>query len=165
MGMGAIGLLGTVASTGLAMYGQRQQAKAQVAAARYNNQLAEAEARNVELETGEGIKRQRMAARAGLADLRNRMAGSGLVTTSGTPLMVVGESAGRIEVGIADAARAANMQATSLRARGKMGLWEADQYSAASRLSMFATGLGGLTSAFGKYQEGRHVGIHYGTRS
>lgn len=161
MGMGAIGLVGAVASTGVQLYAQNQQAKAAQAAAKYNATLAEREAVNVERETAEGIKRQRMNNRAGLADLQNRMAGSGFQSSTGTPLRMTGEAAGRLEVGIADAARSASMQAASLRAKGKMGLWEADQFTSSNRLSMIAGGIGGLASAFGKYQEGKFNGVNY----
>jgi hypothetical protein len=160
MGLGAIGLIGSVASTGLAIYGQAQQAKAQEAAAEYNNQLALAEARNSEAETSEAIKRQRQNNRSGLAEIRARLASSGLQADTGTPLSIVGEAAGRMEVDIADAARRAAMQAASLRAQGKMGLWEADQASSASRLNMLATGIQGATSAFGMYQEQKYQGAY-----
>lgn len=161
MGMGAIGLVGAVASTGLAMYGQRQQAKAQMMAAGYNNQLAENEAANLEAENAERINRQRANNRSSLSDLRNRLAGSGLVTTSGTALMLAGETAGRMEVSIADAARAASIQAASLRAQGKMGLWNAKQSAEASKLAMWGTALQGATSAFGMYQQGSYQGVNY----
>lgn len=161
MGLGAIGLIGSVASTGLAIYGQAQQAKAQEAAAEYNNQLAQAEARNTEVESIEAIKRQRANNRSGMAEIRARLASSGLQADTGTPLSIVGEAAGRMEIDIADAARRAAMQAASLRAQGKMGLWEAEQASSASRLNMLATGIQGATSAFGMYQEQKYQGVNY----
>lgn len=160
MGFGAIGLIGGLASTGLQMYGQNEQAKAAQQAAAYNNQLALAEAKNRERETTQGIIRTRQNNAAGLSELRARLASSGVQTGTGTPLTVIGETAGRLELGIADAARAASMQAASLRAQGKMGLWEADQAARASRLSMAATGIQGLSAAFGKYSEGKNVGIY-----
>lgn len=159
MGMGAIGLVGTLASTGLQMYGQHQAAKAQNEAAEYNNKLAEAEARNRETETSVGIQRQRVQNRAALATLRNRAAFSGVQTTSGTPLIVQGEAAGRFEMGIQDAARTAAMQAASLRAQGKMGLWEAAQASSASNINILATGISGATNAFGQYRSGKYQGV------
>lgn len=161
MGLGAIGLIGSVASTGLAIYGQAQQAKAQEAAAEYNNQLAQAEARNTEAEAAEGIKRQRQNNRSALAEIRTRLASSGVQADTGTPLTIIGEAAGRMEIDIADASRRAAMQAASLRAQGKMGLWEAEQASSASRLNMLATGIQGATSAFGMYQEQKYQGVNY----
>lgn len=161
MGMGAIGLVGGLASTGLSIYGQHQQGKAAEAAAKYNNTLAEREAANVEAQTSEGIKRQRQGNRSALAEIRARMATSGVQTTTGTPLVLMGETAGRMELSIADAARAANMQATSLRAQGQMGLYEAKQAASAGKLAMLGTGISGLTKAFGQYQEGSYQGLNY----
>lgn len=182
MGLGAIGLVGSLASTGLSMYGQSQAAKAQGMAAdynarmandaaAYNAKLAEGEARNREVETTVGIQRQRASNREALAALRTRMAASGVQTTTGTPLILAGESAGRLEIGIQDAARTAAMQAASLRAQGRMGIWEADargrlglweaaQASSASRTGMLATGIQGAASAYGQYRQGKYTGIY-----
>jgi hypothetical protein len=157
--MGAIGMVGTLAATGLQMYGQHQAAKAQTEAAKYNNQLAEDEARNREVETSAGIQRQRVQNRAALASLRNRAAFSGVQTTSGTPLILQGEAAGRFEMGIQDAARTAAMQAASLRAQGRMGLWEAAQASSASKINIAATGISGAADAFGQYRSGKYQGV------
>lgn len=161
MGLGAIGLIGTVASTGLQLYSQHQQAKSAEAAAQYNNTLAEREATNTELQTAEGIKRQRINDRAALAELKVRLSASGSQSTTGSPLSLIGDVAGRQEITIADAARNASMQAASLRAKGKMGLWEADQVASASKLQMFGTALQGATSAFGMYQQGSYQGVNY----
>lgn len=161
MGLGAVGIIGSLASTGLSIYGQMQQAKAAEQAAEYNNKLAQNEATNQELQTSEAIKRQRQNNRSALAEIRTRLAGSGLQADTGTPLTVIGEAAGRMEIDIADAARRSAMQAESLRAQGRMGLWEADQQASASRLNMLATGIQGATSAFGMYQEQKYQGINY----
>lgn len=160
MGFGAIGLIGTLASTGVQMYGQRQAAQAEMQAAQYNQRLAEQEAANRETETRAGIARQRVSNREALAELRNRMAFSGVQTTTGTPLLVAGESAGRMEIEIQDAARRANIEAASLRAKGRMGIWEAQQAKAATRINLLATGLKGASSAFGQYQDGKYQGIY-----
>ena len=74
----------------------------------------------------------------------------------------MGEAAGRLELGIADAARRANMEASSLRAQGAMGIWEAKQQRSAANLSMLATGISGVSRAFGMYQQGSYQGVNYG---
>lgn len=158
MGLGAIGLVGTLAATGLQMYGQHQAAKAQTQAAEYNDKLAQGEARNLEVETSVGIQRQRVKNREALASLRNRAAFSGVQTTTGTPLVMAGEAAGRFEMSIQDAARTAAMQTASLRAQGKMGLWEAAQAESASKINMLATGISGAANAFGQYRSGKYQG-------
>jgi hypothetical protein len=159
--MGAIGLIGTVASTGLQLYGMHQQGKAAEQAAKYNNLLAQREADNRERQTSEGIKRQRQNNRAELAQMRVAAGASGVRTTTGTPLALLGEGAGRMEIQIADAARNAGIQADSIRAQGTMGLWQAKQQQSANKIAMLGVGIQGLSSAFGKFQEGQYQGLNY----
>jgi hypothetical protein len=128
----------TVVSTGVSIYGQQQQAKAATKAAEYNNILADQEAKNVELQNMEQLKRERIKNRRALADIRNRMAQNGVINTEGTSLAILGESSANFNLGIQDAARAANMQAASLRAQGQMGLWEADQGQKAANINSVA---------------------------
>lgn len=159
MGMGAIGLIGGLASTGLQIYGMHQQGKAAKMTADYNNQLAQTEARNLELETSEGIKRERINQRGYLAELRARMgAGGGIQADTGSALSLMGEAAGRLEIGVADAARKANMQSASIQAQGRMGIWEAKQANKANKIAMIGAGIQGLSSAFGQFQTGKHYG-------
>ena len=181
MGAGALGLFGGLASTGLSMYGQLQQGKASMQAARYNaeqlrrqadynNRLAEAEASNRERESSEAIRRARINNEATLSELRARLGASGVRLTTGTPLAVMGEAAGRLELSIADASRTAMMQAASMRAQGKMGLWQAEQAGTmalfegrlakqSSLLKAGATAFGGIGSAYGKFREGSYQGL------
>jgi len=160
MALGAVGLIGGLLSTGVALWGQAQQQKAADQAAEYNNTLAQAEATNNEAETAEAIKRQRINNRADMATLRTRMAASGRLLTTGTPLLVLGDAAGAMQLGIADAARASAMQAESQRAQGRMGLWEADVSGEASKLAMAGTALKGFTSVYGDYKEGSYLGMY-----
>lgn len=160
MGLGTIGLAGNLAATGLSIYGQAQQAKAVTTAAAYNNQLAQREAHNQELQTTESIRRARINNASGLSELRARLATSGLQTTTGAPLAIQGEAASRLEIGIADAARSATIEASSMRAKGAMGLWEAKQAAKGAKLGIFSTALTGLTSAADQYQQGKYTGIY-----
>lgn len=120
---------------------QQDAAKANTMAQIQNNQLAEQEAMNRELEAAEQIKRERVKKRKEMARLRNKLAGSGTLTTSGTPLAILGESSANMETGIDDALRRANMEASSMRAQGKMGLWEAGQYQKAANNQSIGTAL------------------------
>jgi len=158
--IGLLGLLGTAVSTGFSIFAQNQQAEAAEAAADYNNLLARREADNLERETAEQIKRRRIQNRDALASLRTRLTASGVQTTTGSALLLQGEAAGRLELEIADAARAAAMQAASLRAKGQMALWEGEQAASSARLGMIGTAISGLGSAFGQYQEGSYQGLY-----
>ena len=158
MGFGAIGLAGGLLSTGLGIYGARQQASAAGAVADYNNTLAQREAANLQSENAENINRQRINNRRNLSTLRLRAAQSGTVTSSGSAARVLEDAAGTMEIGIADAARSANMQAESVLARGRMGMWEAEQQKKAAKLQAFGMGLQGLTSAAGTAYQNYRVG-------
>lgn len=149
--------------TGVSIYGQAQAANAAQDAAAYNNKLAEQAARNKELEAVEAIKRERDANRARLGEIRARLGTTGTLADEGSPLLILGESAGRLELGIQDAARNASMQAAAMRAQGKMGLWEADQAQSASIFGMAATGLKGLTSQADAYQSNVKLGVYNDT--
>jgi hypothetical protein len=163
--MGALALVGTVASTGLAMYGQHQQSRAQIEAARYNQKLAEIEATHRETEAREGISRAAEQNRSQLSHLRHRLSASGARIDTGTPLALMGEAAGRLHLSIADAGRAAALEARAVREQGRIGLWQAKTAAKASRLNMIATGIQGATSAFQTYDRGQHLGVYPRTRS
>lgn len=120
-----VAIAATVISAGATAYSQIAAANAQSTAAKNNNKVAEQAARNQELEFAEASKRERISNRSKLAALQAEMANTGFVSTVGTPLLLMGEMAGRLELGVQDAARGANMQAAALRAKGQMGLFEA----------------------------------------
>lgn len=158
MGFGAIGLVGGLVSTGMSIYSQRQQGKSAVAAAKYNNQLAEQEAENLQSETAENIARARINNRRSLSTLRSRAAASGTLTTSGSTAAALGEAAGTLEVGIADAARAAAIRAKSIRQQGQMGVFNAAQQKKAANFQAIGTGIAGLTKAAGTAYSNYQVG-------
>lgn len=160
MSFASIAIVATVGSAALSMYGQHQASKAGEAAARANNDMMQAEARNHELETAEAIKRERQNNESMLSSLRNRMSGSGFLTTSGTPLLLEAETAGRMEIGIQDAARSARMNAASMRAKGQMGIWESKMNSRATKINMVATGLKGIGSAYSGYKLDKSIGLY-----
>lgn len=151
-------MLFTAASTGVQIYGARQQAETAERIGEYNASLYENEARNRELETAENIKRQRVNDRAAMATLRARLAGTGARTDTGSPLEILGETSGRLETGILDAARKSAMEASSLRQKGAMSLWQADEQSAAGRLNALGAGMSGAASLFNAYGHNRYTG-------
>ena len=127
-------------------------------AALANKRIADAEASNRELEAAEAIKRQRERDKREKSAIRARLAQSGTLTTSGTPLLILGEVAANQELAIQDAVRATNMQAGSLRAEGTMGLWEASTNRAANANKSIAAGIQGLSTAAGGYTSASYNG-------
>jgi uncharacterized protein HemX len=147
-----------VIGTGTTLYAQQQQQETTDRLAAHNNQLAQNEARNRELESQEAIRRERRRKRAHMARVRNQLAAGGTLTTTGTPLAILGETSARIELGIADAYRRSNMEAASLRAQGQMGLWEADQAATGTKLAMAGTAIKGASSAVSAYSGAAYQG-------
>ncbi len=153
----------SVASAGVSIYGQQQAAKTEERAAEYNANLAEAEARNKELEAAEQHKRQQQAKRKEMARVRNELAATGTLTTTGTPLAILGEASANMDIGIADALRASNMEAASYRSQGQMGLWEASQARTAANISSVATGISGISNAASGYYDFNYKGAFGGS--
>ena len=153
-----ISIAATLASAAVTIVSSEKAADAADDAALANKQRADAEARNRELEAAEAIKRQRERDKREKSAIRARLAQGGTLTTSGTPLLILGEVAANQELAIQDAVRATNMQASSLRAEGTMGLWEADTTRAALTNKSIAAGIQGLSSAASGYTDASYNG-------
>ena len=139
--------------TGVAVYSQNQQQKTADRIAANNNKLAENEARNRELESMEAISRERRRKRSQMARVRNQLAAGGTLTTSGTPLAILGESNANAEIGINDALRAANMDAASAYSAGQMELWTGKQQAKAYNTAAIGSAIEGVGSiAASSYQ-------------
>jgi len=151
-------VISSVVSAATTIYSNEKAADAAEDLARRNQQQADAEARNRELEAAEAIKRQRLRDQREKAAIRARLAQQGTLTTSGTPLLILGEVAANQELAIQDALRSANMQAASARAQGTMGLWEAESTAAALTNKSIAAGIQGLSSAAGGYASASYQG-------
>lgn len=147
----AVSAVTTIVSTATTLYAADQQKEATEAAAFANKQRLDAEARNREEEAAEAIKRQRLRDKREKAALRARLAQSGSLTTSGTPLALLGDLAANQELAIQDAVRAANADATALRDKGNMGIWEAKQSNAATNNQAIGATLDGVSSGIGLY--------------
>lgn len=154
----AISAATAIASTAVTIVSNEKAADAAEDAAFQNKLRADAEARNRELEAAEAIKRQRERDKREKAAIRARLSQQGTLTTSGTPLLILGEVAANQELAIQDAVRAANMQASSLRAQGAMGLWEAESTAAALTNKSIAAGIQGISSAATGYSDAKYNG-------
>lgn len=121
-----IAAMGTAAvGTGMAYYGQKQQAKTAGAVGEYNARtgeynakLAEASALQVELDGRENIRRKRVENQRFQSTQRSRFAKAG-VTEEGTPLEVMSETASFLEMDALEINRQAQIRAAQLRAQGQ----------------------------------------------
>lgn len=148
-------LAATAVSTGISFYGQRQQAKSQAYASEYNAKVAENEARNAQLEATEYQKRKRQQNRREMAGVRNQLAASGTLTTSGTSLDILGEQSANMELEISDAARASRIQTDSYYAKAEMARWEGKQLQRATRISSYGTLFSGVSQMASGYSDFR----------
>jgi hypothetical protein len=153
-----ISITTALASAATAIISNEQASDAAEDAAFANKLRADAEARNREMEAAEAIKRQRERDKREKSAIRARLSQSGTLTTSGTPLIILGEVAANQDLAIQDAVRATNMEAASLRAQGTMGLWEAESTSAALTNKSIASGIQGVTAAASGYSDFKYNG-------
>lgn len=147
----AVAAVTTVVSTATTLIAADKQKSAAEDAALANKQRLDAEARNREAEAAESIKRQRLRDKREKAALRARLAQSGSLTTSGTPLALLGDLAATQELAIQDAVRAANADATALRDKGNTGIWESKQANAAIDNQSIGAVADGVASGVGLY--------------
>lgn len=140
----------SLAAAATSAYSGISQAQAAKAAGNAQNKAAEAEAKNQELQNAEAMKRERMKSARTLSTIRARLANTGSVTDQGTPLAILGENVGNIELSFQDAARSNAMQLASIRAQGSMAKWQGNQ---AYTAGMIGTAGNALSSAAGLAQQ------------
>jgi len=154
----AVASLATAAiGTGLAVYGQMQQAQTAKAAGAYNAKLAEQQALQTEMDSRESIKRRRAQNKRFLGSQRSAIAKSG-VTIEGSPLEVMAETAGILELDALDASRQARQRAAGLRAEGAMARFTGGRQATAAYIgagSSLLSGAAGITGdAYQFHQSG-----------
>jgi hypothetical protein len=149
----ATAAIGSLASAGIAYYGQQQQAQAADRMAQYNYavqkqqmemqarmqsiaadqqyqaqmqnaQIAQNDATRVEQEARERAKRMRSENERLLGEQRSRFGKAG-VTSEGTPLAVMAESAGLMEMAVSDELYKADMERTAFYRKADVEKWQA----------------------------------------
>jgi hypothetical protein len=149
----ATAAIGSLASAGIAYYGQQQQAQAADRMAQYNYavqkqqmemqarmqsiaadqqyqaqmqnaQIAQNDATRVEQEARERAKRMRSENERLLGEQRSRFGKAG-VTSEGTPLAVMAESAGLMEMAVSDELYKADMERTAFNRKADVEKWQA----------------------------------------
>jgi hypothetical protein len=174
VGLGLLGVIASVASTGLGIIGglqqQRAQEKAAKDAAEYNAQVAANEIQTrrqlAQAEIAKGAAERDRAARSGLrtmGQMRSTMAASGFEIDTGSNLSLLGESAQELQydANVIDQNTAMSVwqqQAgmTSAQNQADFSRYQASQASAGktgSILSAAGTLLGGIGYGLGKYSE------------
>ena len=134
--------------TGLAVYGQVQQAENAKAVGKYNARLAEAQAKQTEMDAAENIRRKRKENARILATQRSKYAKAGVIE-AGTPLELMAETAGNLELDVLDYNRQQRINAQNLRQQGAMDLAMGQNAAQAGYINAGATLLQGAGQAAG----------------
>jgi hypothetical protein len=95
--------------------------------------------------------RERERAKRAISTIRARLAQTGTNTTAGTPLQILGESAGNIELGFQDAARRQMIQDQSMTTAAAMTRWQGAQAQTGAYISAGAQLIGGAAQV-GEYR-------------
>ena len=111
------------------------QGRAANDAARAQARSIEAEQKNKQLEFSQQMTREREKSRRALSTIRARLAQTGTDTTAGTPLQILGESAGNLELSFQDAARQQLIQDQSLTNTAAQTRFQGSQARTASFIS------------------------------
>ena len=143
----AIATTAAVVGAGVSAYGQYQAGQSQKSMANYSAKLAENEAIAKEqqshaesLQMRKDMERMKASQRAGYAK-------SGAIQTEGTPLLVMAEQAGMMELDVLNYQRNRALEASSLRQQASMYKYEGKQAARAATIGAVGTFLGGVGSA------------------
>ena len=119
------------------------QGRAANQAAKAQSKAIEAEQQNKQMEFMQQMSRERERSKRAISTIRARLAQTGTNTTAGTPLQILGESAGNIELGFQDAARRQMIQDQSMTTAAAMTRWQGRQAQTGAYISAGAQLLGG----------------------
>jgi len=150
-------LVGTAVSAGMSYYGYQQQAKTSERIADYNAKVAENQAIQQEMEANESIRRRRREQRGFKGRQRAKFAAAG-VQYEGTPLAVMAESAGLMELQNADFYRASQSRSSSLYSQASLTRQEGYARASAARMQGGISLLSGGIGLASNYNTFKHQG-------
>lgn len=136
-----------VLGTGLDMFGKFQAGEEQYASAKHNATILNQRAKAVESASASETSRMHKEARGLKAEQLAAASKSGAAISEGTPLAVLAEQAGIMEMDIMEQRRTRAIEAQGLRSQAKQTLLQGKQARKAARFSMLGP-LGGLASSF-----------------
>ena len=135
----------SLTSAGMAYHSYDQAGKAAEATSKFNAQLAQREAEQKAAIARLNMKRQRSEDRRYLSAMRAKMAASG-VAMKGTPVSVLGQSAGQLEQNVIDLAYEADAKYRSLYLGSRLTLAEGRAQKQANQNKAISAAIGGLGS-------------------
>ena len=148
VGLSVTAMGATAVGTGVQMYGQRQQAKTAQRTAERNAKIQENQALQLEMDARENARRLREENKRKLKTQRSRYAAAGVIN-EGTPLEVMAETAGLLELDALEIGRQAKAKATAQRAGAVSSRISGYDQSRALKIASAGTLLSGATSIAG----------------
>ena len=148
MSMAYIAIAAVVIGAGITYAGQQKAANAAEDAAEMQKKAADRSASNIERQTAETVRRERLNNRRRLARLRSQM-NTGGVVMSDSSMDVFAETAGIQELAIQDIGREGNLAAVNQRNGGEMAQWEGKAQATATRISSYGNLISSVGSAAG----------------
>lgn len=149
-----VGALATAASTYVSYEGQQYNAAVAKNTADYNAKVQENQAIQSEMESREQLRRQQQANKRFRATQYAAIAKSG-IALAGSPLEVLGDTAGQMELDNLDQQRLARQQQAQLRSGAQATLMEGAAQAKGYQLQGYGTILSGassLASQYGSYK-------------
>lgn len=140
---GGIALASTAISAGMAI----SSASAQRQAAKHNARVEENAAMQADLDARESLRRFREQAKRFMGAQRAAIAGSGTLGTTGSPLEILGKTAGDLEIQAQDQMTVASRSYGASVARAGMMRWEGGQAMKAGLLSATGSLIKGFAGA------------------
>jgi hypothetical protein len=157
-GMAVTGLAASAVGTGVQMYGQRQQAKTAERVAERNAKIQEGDALQTEMDARENARRLREDSKSKLKTQRSRYAKAGVIN-EGSPLEVMAETAGLLELDALEIGNQAKAKATRLRAGAEVSRQDGYDQANALRIASGATLLSGAGSALSMGAQMKDAGM------
>lgn len=149
----------SVLAGGVQAYSQIQQGKIADSTARYNAKAKEIAADQADLEAREQIARIRAQNREQISARRASIASSGVVGFTGSPLAILGEEAGRLELAAQDRARAAELTRRRGFADAAMTRLEGKLAKRGANLAAAGTILSTVGKTAGAYSDYKYQGV------
>lgn len=141
-----IAAVAAVAGAGLAAYGAYQQGQTATKVGDYNARVRESEAKRVEMETRESLRRQRDANKRLVGRQRAQLAKSGVIE-EGSPVEVLAETSSLLELEALDYSRSSEAETRRLRSSAGMDRFEGRQAAMAGNINAGASLLQGAGGA------------------
>lgn len=142
----AIAAGASLVGAGITAYGAIQQGRTAEKVAEFNAKVKENEALREDMENREELRRQQERNKKLMGMQRAKIAKAG-VAESGSPLSVMAETAGLMELEMLDQRRASLTRQQQLRTSGSLDIWQGKQAKMAGTISAGASLVQGIGQA------------------